>query len=188
MVKKLRRKNENSIMGVTMMLADKSIDISLVNKSYGKSEDSSQPDGNIVSVNISEKKGEKKKPVNSAKLIDDFGLESDAHAGGGDRQLSLLAQESIDLMITKGLTNLTPGIFAENITTIGIELYTLPLGTQLLIGNEIVLQVTKIGKECHHGCEIYKKTGECIMPTQGIFARIIKGGEIKKGDEIRVKI
>ena len=161
-------------------------DICLVSKSGGKSGDYSRPDGNIVSVNISEKKGEKKKPVNSGKLIEDFGLEGDAHAGGGERQLSLLAHESIDLMTAKGLTNLTPGIFAENITTRGIELYTLPLGTKLLIGNEIVLQVTKIGKECHSRCEIYKQAGDCIMPTQGIFARIIKGGEIKAGDDIRI--
>ena len=107
----------------------------------------------------------------------------DAHAGDWHRQVSLLGQESIDKMISMGAKDLTPGKFAENITTEGICLYELPVGTQLKIGDTIQ-EVTQIGKKCHHGCEIKNLTGDCIMPREGIFTKIIKEGQVKPGDDI----
>jgi len=136
----------------------------------------------IVSINISKKKGEKKKPVESARLLVDLGIEGDAHAGFMHRQVSLLAQESVDKMKAKGLT-VGPGDFAENITTEGIDLVSLPVGTRLKLGTEIEVEVTQIGKECHSRCAIYEQAGECVMPKEGIFAKVIEGGELKTGDE-----
>lgn len=142
----------------------------------------------IMAVNISEKKGTPKSKVEKAMLIENFGLQGDAHGGNWHRQVSLLARESVEkskaLVRDKGLAKgICDGVFAENITTKGIELHTLPVGTRLKIG-EAVLEITQIGKECHSGCEIAKIVGKCIMPTEGIFARVIKGGEIKVNDEI----
>ena len=117
----------------------------------------------VISLNTSETKGVIKIPVNEARFIEDFGIENDAHAGKWHRQVSLLANESIDKMIRKGGTGLTPGKFAENITTEGIELYTLPVGTKLKIG-ETIQEVTQIGKECHNGCAIKAQVGDCVMP------------------------
>lgn len=137
----------------------------------------------VVAINISEKKGTFKHPLHEAHLKTDFGIEGDAHAGNWHRQISLLAQESVDKMTTIGVKDLAPGKFAENITTEGIELFTLSVGTRLLIG-EVLLEVTQIGKECHHHCQIYKQVGMCIMPTEGIFAKVITEGTVKAGDEI----
>lgn len=139
----------------------------------------------VVSINISEKKGEIKIPIHQGEFIKDFGLKDDSHAGKWHRQVSLLAQESIDLMKSKASTNLNFGDFAENITTQGITLHKLPVGTVLKIG-ECILKVSQIGKECHHGCNIMQKVGSCIMPTQGIFATIEQGGIIKENDEIQI--
>lgn len=141
--------------------------------------------GRVAAVNISEKKGQVKKPVDRGVLVKDFGLEGDAHGGSWHRQVSLLAQESIDKMKALGIVGLCTGKFAENITTEGIELHTLGVGTRLKAG-EAVLEISQIGKECHRGCEILKQVGKCIMPTEGIFARVIEGGEIKPGDKIEV--
>jgi len=138
--------------------------------------------GNIVSINISLKKGTKKKPVSQATIIEGFGIEQDAHAGNWHRQVSFLAIESIEKMREKGL-NVGPGDFAENITTSGISLVDLKIGSQFTIG-ECLFEVTQIGKTCHDRCEIYKLTGDCIMPKEGIFAKVLKGGRIKVGDEI----
>lgn len=138
----------------------------------------------IISINISEKKGEIKKPIKSGLLIKDGGLLGDAHRNDGHRQLSLLADESIEKMRKLGTENLTPGVFAENITTSGITLHTLPVGTRLTIGKCLV-EITQIGKECHSGCEIFKKVGKCVMPLEGVFARVITGGEIFVGDEVK---
>lgn len=137
----------------------------------------------VVAVNISEKKGVVKKPVDSISLIEDFGIEKDAHAGKWHRQVSFLAVESIDKMKKQGIDHLDYGVFAENITTEGIELYTLPIGTKLQIG-EALLEITQIGKECHHGCEIRQLVGDCVMPREGIFGVVLKGGVVKAGDEI----
>ena len=130
----------------------------------------------ILSINISQKRGEQKKPVRKALLRVDFGIEGDAHGGNWHRQLSLLADEDIELMRNKGV-ELNFGDFAENITTRGIDLSSLPVGAILHLG-PVIMEVTQIGKECHHGCAIYQVIGDCVMPRKGIFARVIKGGEI----------
>lgn len=136
----------------------------------------------IVSVNISSTKGVVKKPVPQGCLEPDVGLVGDAHSGPWHRQLSLLAMESIDFMRAKG-ADVNPGDFAENITTQGIELHTLPVGTRLKLG-DVEVEVTQIGKECHAGCEIRKLVGDCIMPRQGIFVRVLNPGEVKAGDPV----
>ncbi len=139
----------------------------------------------VVAVNISEKKGTFKYPVEQACLKLDHGIVGDAHAGNWHRQVSLLAQESIDKMTALGVADLTPGKFAENITTEGIELFTLPIGTRLQIG-DVLLEVTQIGKECHQHCQIFEQVGVCVMPREGIFAKVIKEGTIHAGDEVTV--
>ncbi|TYP54238.1 MOSC domain-containing protein [Thermosediminibacter litoriperuensis] len=140
--------------------------------------------GKVVAVCVSGKKGEKKRDVGKARLIEGFGIEGDAHAGAWHRQVSLLAVESIDKMRRKGLS-VGHGDFAENITTEGVDLCSLPVGTRLRI-NDVVLEVTQIGKECHERCAIYHQAGDCIMPKEGIFARVLRGGVVSAGDEIEV--
>ncbi|MBE6087761.1 MAG: MOSC domain-containing protein [Clostridium beijerinckii] len=139
----------------------------------------------VLSINISEKKGVIKTPIKEGIFIEEHGLKDDAHAGKWHRQVSLLAQESIDKMIKMGISDLDAGKFAENITTEGIVLYELPVGTRLKIG-ETIQEVTQIGKECHKGCAIKNQVGTCIMPTEGIFTRIIQGGVIRSGDSIEI--
>jgi molybdopterin adenylyltransferase len=137
----------------------------------------------VVAVNISKKRGTFKYPETEVLLKPDYGIEGDAHAGNWHRQVSLLAQESVEKMRALGVKDLTPGKFAENITTAGIDLTVLPLGTRLAVGNT-VLEVTQIGKECHQHCQIFQQVGMCVMPTEGIFAKVITGGTVKQGDEI----
>ena len=139
----------------------------------------------VLKVSISEKKGTTKHNVPSINLIVDHGVENDAHAGPGKRQVSLLAIESIETMNASDM-NLNPGDFAENITTKNIDLPALPIGTRLKIG-DVVLEVSQIGKECHTKCEIFEKVGSCIMPTEGIFAKVVTGGTIKENDNIEVE-
>ena len=139
----------------------------------------------IVSINVSPHKGTFKYPAESAALKIDHGIVGDAHAGHWHRQISLLGQESIDSMTAMGVPDLTPGKFAENITTEGIELFTLPIGTKLRLG-ECLTEVTQIGKECHQHCEIYKKVGKCVMPTEGIFVKVLTEGVIRPGDPIEI--
>lgn len=139
----------------------------------------------VVAVNISAETGVIKHPVESAVLLEKFGIEGDAHAGNWHRQVSLLDQASVDKMSALGVEGLTPGIFAENITTEGIVLHALPIGTRLRVG-EVELEVTQIGKECHAHCQIYQQVGMCIMPTEGIFAIVIRGGEVRAGDAIEI--
>ena len=141
--------------------------------------------GKVLSVNISEKKGTPKTKVNPGVLIEDFGLEGDAHAGKWHRQVSLLAAESIEKAKSGPTNGLCHGVFAENITTEGIELYTLPVGTRLRVG-ECVLEISQIGKECHEGCAISKLVGKCVMPREGVFAVVVKGGRVYAGDSIEV--
>ncbi len=157
----------------------------LLSKSGGKSGDYCREigRGRLLSVNISAKKGQKKAAIDNALLIADHGLENDAHAAPGIRQISLLAQESVDKMKAKGLDFLIFGSFAENLTTEGIILHQLPIGCYLKIGDSLH-QVSQIGKECHHGCAIKEQAGDCIMPTEGIFTKVIEGGEIKANDQI----
>ena len=130
----------------------------------------------ILSLNISEKKGEQKIPVKKAVLKMDHGIVGDAHAGSWHRQISLLANEEIETMRGNGI-DLDYGDFAENITTEGVVLHQLPIGTRLNI-DDTVLEITQIGKECHHGCAIYAAVGDCVMPGKGIFAKVIEQGEI----------
>lgn len=137
----------------------------------------------VLAVCISEKKGTKKHPVPQVELETDHGILGDAHAGNWHRQVSLLANESVDEMRGKGVS-LHAGDFAENILTEGITLKNLPIGTVLDIGTAKV-QITQIGKECHNDCEIRRLVGTCVMPTQGVFAKVIKGGTVKSGDEIK---
>lgn len=144
--------------------------------------------GKVVSINISGKKGVRKKPVKEAVIKTNFGIEGDAHASSKwYRQVSLLAMESIKKMQKMGL-KVTPGDFAENITTEGIDLLKLPIGTKIKIGDNIEAEVSQIGKKCHTRCEIYYQAGDCVMPKEGIFVRVIKGGKIKEGDKIVVNI
>jgi len=141
--------------------------------------------GKIVAVCVSTKKGEKKTPVDEGLLKEECGILGDAHADSNShRQVSLLAMESIEKMKGLGL-ELSPGDFAENLTTEGIDLLTLPIGTTICVGNDVVLEVSQIGKECHSGCAILKQTGKCIMPKEGIFTRVVCGGTVKAGDPIR---
>ena len=139
----------------------------------------------VLGINLSEVKGVVKTPIEKGFLKVDFGLEGDAHGGNWHRQVSLLGIESVDKIREKAIIELTPGIFAENITTEGIILYELPVGTKLSIG-QAVLEVTQIGKECHKGCTVMKTAGDCVMPREGIFAKVIEEGWIKPGDEIRI--
>jgi MOSC domain-containing protein YiiM len=139
--------------------------------------------GKVLAVNTSEDKGTKKTNVQSCSLLKDFGLKGDAHGGPWHRQVSLLANESIEKMRAKGL-NVGYGDFAENITTEGIDLVHLPIGTEIHIGRSVILRVTQIGKECHERCAIYYQAGDCVMPKEGIFAEVIIEGEVKVGDEM----
>jgi MOSC domain-containing protein YiiM len=140
----------------------------------------------IIAVCKSDKKGMKKTPVHEIVIRENYGVDGDAHADDTThRQVSLLAIESIDKMRGKGL-DLQPGDFAENITTQGIDLASLPVGTRIMAGDEVVLEMTQIGKECHTGCAIRQQVGDCIMPREGVFAKVIRGGTIKAGDVIRI--
>jgi len=139
----------------------------------------------ILTVCRSEKKGTKKGAIAEGVLGEDYGLVGDAHADCcTHRQVSLLAIESINKMRGLGF-DVGPGDFAENLTTEGIELVSLPVGTHIRIGEEIVLEITQIGKECHTGCAIYRQIGKCIMPREGVFAKVICGGSIRAGNRIR---
>jgi MOSC domain-containing protein YiiM len=141
----------------------------------------------VVAVCKSKKKGTRKKVVAEGIFKEDYGLVGDAHADCcTHRQVSLLAMESIDKMRRLGF-EVGPGDFAENLTTRGIELLSLPVGTRISIGKDILLDVTQIGKECHSGCAIYQEIGKCIMPKEGIFARVIQGGRVRAGDDIRIQ-
>ncbi len=141
--------------------------------------------GKVVAVNISPRKGTRKKNVGTSCLVEGKGLKEDAHAAPGKRQVSLLALESIEKMKRLGL-KVGPGDFAENITTEGLDLLQLPLGTRIRIGPDTLLEISQIGKVCHTRCAIYYQAGDCVMPKEGIFAQVLVGGEIKVGDEIHV--
>ena len=139
----------------------------------------------IIAVCTSEKKGIKKSPVNEVTIKEDYGIAGDAHADRQThRQVSLLAMESIEKIRQLGF-ELKPGDFAENITTEGIDLVSLPVGTRILAGDEVVLEMSQIGKECHAACAIRRQVGDCIMPREGIFTRVVQGGILRPGDSIR---
>ena len=140
----------------------------------------------IVAVCRSSQKGVKKEAAPEGILREDYGLIGDAHADCcTHRQVSLLAVESIDKMRQRGF-DIGPGDFAENLTCEGIDLALLPVSTRLSIGKEVILEITQIGKECHSGCAIFRQTGKCIMPKEGVFARVVRGGVVKSGDLVRL--
>ena len=142
--------------------------------------------GKVLAVNISQKKGEKKSNIDCGLFLENLGLENDAHAEADIiRQVSLLAKESIEKIRAKGL-DVNYGDFAENLTTEGIDLPLLPIGTQLKVGSKVLLEVTQIGKECHSRCNIFYTVGDCVMPREGIFAKVLIGGEIKINDPIEI--
>jgi MOSC domain-containing protein YiiM len=139
--------------------------------------------GRIEAVSVSDRKGVKKTNIACGLLVRNFGLEGDAHGGDWHRQISLLAQESIEKIRAKGL-DVAPGDFAENITTSGFAPEALPIGTRLRLGAEALVEITQIGKVCHHRCAIFHQVGDCVMPREGVFARIVKGGPVRPGDAI----
>jgi MOSC domain-containing protein YiiM len=141
--------------------------------------------GRIRAISVSKQKGTQKVNVPEAELRAGFGIVGDAHAGNWDRQISLLEIESIDLMAAKG-AKVSPGDFAENITTEGIDLSKLKIGDKLKLGTEVEIKITKFGKECHGRCVIYEQIGDCIMPRRGVFAKVDRKGSIKVGDTIEV--
>jgi MOSC domain-containing protein YiiM len=138
----------------------------------------------VVAVNISLNKGEQKIPVDAVELQENYGIVGDAHAGDWHRQISLLAEESIDKMRRLGL-DVDPGAFAENITTRGVDLVSLPVGSRLSLGKTLV-EVTQIGKECHNRCAIFYQAGDCVMPKEGIFAKVLCGGTVSAGMPIEI--
>ena len=139
----------------------------------------------VVSLAISKKKGTRKDIIPSAKVIENFGFEGDAHAGAWHRQVSLLASESIEKSKASGL-DVTFGDFAENIATEGVDWKAIPVGTRVKIGESVLLEITQIGKECIRKCAIYYQAGDCIMPKEGVFARVLTGGSIQSGDVIQL--
>lgn len=149
--------------------------------------------GKIVSINLSRRKGTMKQPVAAAELVAGWGINGDAHAGNGERQVSLLMQESIEkqkrkMEAGKGKkVKLRPGVFAENLTTEGIDLLALRIGDQLLVGEGVRVRVTKIGKECHTRCAIYESAGDCVMPREGVFCAVEAGGTVRVGDRIELE-
>jgi MOSC domain-containing protein YiiM len=141
--------------------------------------------GRLISINVSDKKGMRKTPVEEVSVRTGHGIEGDAHASDKwHRQISLLALESIRKMQDKGL-DVGPGDFAENITTEGIDLMGLPVGTKMAIGDSVEAEVSQIGKLCHSRCAIYEQAGDCVMPREGIFVKVLKGGNLKVGDPVR---
>ena len=141
-------------------------------------------EGTIVAVCTSKKKGTRKRNVGEVELREDWGLVGDAHAAAWHRQVSLLAMESIEKMRAKGL-NVGPGSFAENLTTRDIDLLSLPIGSQVRVGSDVVLEITQHGKVCHDRCAIYEIAGDCVMPREGIFAKVVKGGRVRVRDTIK---
>ena len=139
----------------------------------------------ITSLAVSKKKGTTKTIVDTATLIENHGFEGDAHAGDWHRQVSFLSQENIDAANGRGL-DVTFGDFAENIATLGVDWKTLPVGTKVKLGEKAMVEITQIGKVCHKKCAIYYKAGDCIMPKEGVFAKVLEGGELKKGDKVEV--
>jgi MOSC domain-containing protein YiiM len=141
--------------------------------------------GHIHAVSVSDRKGVVKHNVPEARLLVDHGLAGDAHAEGGIRQVSLLSLASIDKMVAAG-AKVAPGDFAENLTVAGLEVMNLPVGTRLKVGNEVELEITQIGKACHKGCAIRELVGDCVMPREGVFARVLAEGVVRPGDTIEV--
>lgn len=174
--------NSSSVHEIATVETDKLLTFPLKDK-IGDIRELVAKDAHVLSINISETKGVVKNPVTQGEFIENLGLKGDAHAGAWHRMVSLLAMESYESMANKGGKSLAIGSFAENLTTFGVVLHKLPVGTRLAIG-ETIHEITQIGKECHTGCEIRQLVGDCVMPREGIFTKIIKGGIIQPGDAI----
>ena len=140
--------------------------------------------GKVIAVCTSPAKGTQKTNVKEAEFIEDYGIAGDAHAGKWHRQVSLLSYDKIEEFRARG-AEVEDGAFGENLVVEGIDFRSLPVGTRLCCG-EVILEMTQIGKECHHGCQIYQKMGDCIMPREGVFAKVIRGGKVRIGDEMKV--
>ncbi|WP_249028520.1 MOSC domain-containing protein [Tannockella kyphosi] len=140
--------------------------------------------GMVKAVCISEKKGVQKQNIHQANFIVNFGIENDAHAGNWHRQVSLLSFDKVEEFRNLGAP-IVDGSFGENLLVEGIDFKTLPIGTKFAC-NDVLLELTQIGKQCHHGCEIFKKMGDCIMPREGVFAIVLEGGSIKEGDILKI--
>lgn len=138
--------------------------------------------GKIMAVCMSERKGIQKENVHKGEFIEDFGMKEDAHAGKWHRQVSLLSFERIEEFRNRG-AKVEFGAFGENLVVSGFDFKTLPIGTQFQC-NDVVLELTQIGKECHHGCNIFQTMGDCIMPREGVFCKVLRGGTIQEGDEL----
>ena len=158
----------------------------LINNETNTVKEENVKQGRVVAISISKKKGIPKSNVPFADLIENHGIDGDIHAGNWHRQVSFLALESIDKMRKAGLPKLRPGAFAENITTEFIDIPNLKIGSKIKIGTDAELEITQIGKECHSKCAIFVKIGDCVMPREGIFAKVIKPGKIFEGDEVVV--
>jgi len=143
-------------------------------------------EGTLISINLSQRKGEAKDPVREAKVVKDFGISGDVHAGSPVKQVSLLDQSEIQKMGERAGVKLKPGDFAENLTTRGLDLDSIPVGTKIKIGDRVRLEVSQIGKKCHNDCVVKDKTGECIMPKKGLFFQVLRGGRISTGDSVKL--
>lgn len=141
--------------------------------------------GKVLAICISEKRGTQKVKIEEANFIEDFGIENDAHAGKWHRQVSLISNEKIEDFKARG-GQVFPGAFGENVIVEGFDFSSMPVGT-IFKCNDVELEMTQIGKKCHHHCQIYHQVGDCIMPREGVFARVLKGGTIKVGDEMEIK-
>lgn len=149
------------------------------------SPDTRNSEGSVTALSVSRTKGHKKNNIPAGRFIAGHGIDGDAHAGDWHRQVSLLGTESIAKIQAAGI-DVSPGDFAENVTTKGLCLYELPIGTRLQLGETVRLEVTQIGKTCHHRCQIFHQVGDCVMPREGIFAQVVRGGDVRVGDAIRV--
>ena len=147
---------------------------------------SEQNNGKVFAISISEVRGTKKHNVEMAEFIADYGIKGDAHAGKWHRQISLLSIDSIRKFNYLTGYFIKPGDFAENITVEGLDLLLLPIGSKIKIGDKVILEITQHGKQCHNACEIFKNVGKCAMPTEGIFAKVLNGGMVKKGDGVQI--
>jgi len=154
-------------------------------KATSRVNSSRKRNGKVIAVCVSDRRGVQKKRIGECEAKVNHGLVGDAHAGDWHRQISLLADESADVLRRKGI-DVEAGGFGENLRTVGIELKTLPIGTYLKVGDEVLLRVTQIGKECHDRCAIYYQAGDCVMPREGIFTEVVRGGVIREGDTIEV--
>ncbi len=144
-------------------------------------------DGKIFAISVSDVRGVKKHNVEDAEFVEEYGIRGDAHAGKWHRQVSLLAIESIEGFNDSTGYGINPGDFAENLTVEGVNLLEIPVGGKLEVGNGVILEITQHGKQCHHDCVIFQEVGKCAMPTEGIFARVLRGGSVKVGDPVKLE-